>query len=92
MKRGIVILTNLELTALSNLATEINCKKQDLLQKIQPVVDKEPTVTHTIQMSVEDAETLLDYLPLPGSTTNSFLESARTKLQQFVASSRITDL
>jgi len=83
MKRGIVILTNLELTALSNLARQNNCTQLDLLQKIKPVANQSAHYEQTVQFNAEEVETLLDYMPLPGSTANNSLESSRTRLQQF---------
>lgn len=92
MKRGIVILTNLELTALSNLAIEQNCTQQDLLQKIKPVANQVASFEQTVQLSAEDVETLLDYMPLPGTSASNSLESAKTQLQQFLSDSRSTNL
>jgi hypothetical protein len=88
MERGTIALNNLELSALTVLAVEQGCDKQALLQKLQPVADQEASVEHTVLLSEDDAEILLDCMPIPGSETDPSVGTARIKVQQFLARSR----
>ena len=91
MERGVIKLNNLELTALHNLATQYANRNQGLLAKLAPVADfvvTDQLHEHSVQVSEEDAEILLDCMPIPGSETDPSVGTARLKVQQFLARSR----
>lgn len=99
MKRGVIFLTNLELIALHSMVVEQNCVKQDLMQKLSPLglgsIDTNPDINTDnvednklqlvqIQITEDDAETLLDCMPIFNEESNLNLISARAKIQQFL--------
>ena len=88
MKRGIVKLNNQELVALNHLLNIQDDAKPSLLQKLQPVTDVSNEKEHKVQISEEDAELLLDCMPIPGKETDLSIKTARMKIQQFLAYSR----
>lgn len=92
MERGTISLNNLELAALQGLAIAQGCKKQDLINKLQPVPDvADPTQEHTVQISEDDAEIMLDCLPVPSESVDPNISSSRIKIQQFITKCRFGD-
>lgn len=89
MERGTVSLNNLELAALQKLALDQGCEKQDLLNKLQPVADvTDPMQEHTVQISEDEAEIMLDCLPVPSEKVDPNIASSRIKIQQFITKCR----
>lgn len=89
MERGIVSLNNLELEALHSLAVSQGCQKEDLLAKLQPVSGvTDQLQEHVVQISEDEAEIVLDCMPLPSPDSNPNVTSARIKIQQFIANCR----
>ena len=92
MERGTVALTNIELGVLHDLAIAQGCKKQDLIDKLSPVANvQDQAEEHSVLMSEEEAEIILDCMPMPSPELDSNLISARIKVQQFLAKSRFGD-
>ncbi len=89
MERGIISLNNFELTALQSLAIAQGCKKEDLVAKLQPVSGATDQLQeHTVQISEDEAEIMLDCMPMPNGDISTGLSTARIKIQQFIARSR----
>lgn len=92
MERGTVFLTNVELTFLSSIAVSQGCQKQDLIAKLQPVAGiVDQTQEHTVQISEDEAEILLDCMPIPSPESDPSLLTSRNKLQQFLAACRFPE-
>ena len=92
MERGTVSLNNVELTVLHDLAVSQGCKKQDLVDKLSPLNDvADQMQEHTVLMSEEEAEIILDCMPMPSPELDTNLVAARIKIQQFLAKSRFGD-
>ena len=96
MQRGIISLTNLELSALYNLALSQGCKDKDLVAKLAPVEesnhppsgDQNTPQEYNVLISEDEAEIMLDCMPMPSDENDPNLVSARIKIQQFIAKSR----
>lgn len=95
MQRGIVTFTNNELKLLHNLAISEGCTKGDLLDKISPVTSSasssEQLEGYDVLISEDEAEIILDFMPMPNKDDDPNLVSARIKIQQFVAKSRFPE-
>ncbi len=92
MERGVVSLNNFELSALHKLAVEQGCEKEDLIAKLQPVAGvSDQLQEHMVQISEDDAEIMLDCIPMPNGETDPNLTTARIKIQQFIAQCRFGD-
>lgn len=87
MKRGVIIFTNKELGAISQSLSIQNCADEILLGRLKPESDDE-TQEVTIELSENDAETVLDCLPIPSTDTSIALTSSRIKLQNFITKCR----
>ncbi len=91
MERGVIKFNNLELTALHNLATQYASTNQALLAKLAPIADLVVTDQlheHVVEISEDEAEVLLDSMPIPTTDSPAEITSARLKIQQFLARSR----
>lgn len=91
MERGIVSLYNAELLALQQVAVSQGCLNQELLQKLNPVLGlpkDDVTQLHSVLLSEEDAEVLLDCMPVPTQDDPELLKQARLKIQNFLAAQR----
>ncbi|GIK83620.1 MAG: hypothetical protein BroJett025_02420 [Patescibacteria group bacterium] len=89
MERGTVSLTNSELTALYNLAISQGCQKDDLVSKLKPdASNTDQNQVYTVQISEDDAEVMLDCLPIPSEEVDPNLTSSRIKIQQFISRCR----
>ena len=93
MQRGIVSFTNPELKLLHELATTQGCKKKDLLAKLTPVEEKNPTSnkTYDVLVSEDEAEIILDCMPMPSKDDDPNLVNSRIKVQQFLAKTRFPE-
>jgi hypothetical protein len=91
MERGTILLTSLEMSAVAELLTQYHPEKQALITKIAPVVSDSQNSAHTITISEEEAEVILDSMPIPGKESNNNLNQARKKLQQFLANLRFSE-
>lgn len=91
MERGIILLTNLELATLYNMAVSENCQMPGLINKLHPVEGTNQAQEHSVLMSEDEAEVLLDCMPMPSEHADPNLVSARTKLSNFIAQSRFAD-
>ncbi len=92
MERGIVSLNNFELEALHSMAIQQGCQKEDLIVKLQPVVGvSDQLQEHAVQISEDEAEIMLDCMPMPTGDTDPNLSAARIKIQQFIAQCRFGD-
>lgn len=93
MERGIISLTNQELASLQSLAVQQGCEKQDLLDKLTPVAGvTDSNQEHTVQISEDEAEMLLDCMPVPSDGIDPNIISSRMKIQQFIARCRFPEL
>jgi len=89
MERGTVSLNNNELAALHDLAIKQGCNKKDLINKLLPVIGEvDPNKSHTVQISEDDAEIILDCLPVPSDDVDPNLSSSRIKIQEFISRCR----
>ena len=89
MKRGTVSLNNIELGVLHGLAVLNGCNQQALLNKLTPVENvTDQMQEHTVLVSEDEVEILLDCMPIQSHDLDQALVSARVKLQQFLAKSR----
>lgn len=91
MERGTIAFTNAELNTLHQLAISQGCQKVDLMQKLQPVAEvavDDDSAEHTVLLSEDDAEVLLDCMPVPNQEDPELLKRSRIKVQQFLASQR----
>lgn len=92
MERGTISLTNLELTVLYEMALAQGCDKQDLVDKLQPVPGAiDQSQEHIVQISEEEAEIMLDCMPMPSPENDPNLVSSRIKIQQFLAHCRFPE-
>jgi hypothetical protein len=92
MERGTVALSNLELQVLHDFAVAQGCQQTDLLNKLTPVANiSDPNQEHTVLISENDAEIILDCMPVPNDQTDSVITSARIKIQQFLAKCRFPE-
>lgn len=95
MQRGIVTFTNQELKLLHNLAISQGCQKSDLLDKISPVISSETLGEqpegYDVLISEDEAEIILDCMPMPNKDDDLNLVNARVKIQQFIAKSRFPE-
>ncbi len=96
MQRGVVIFTNSELKILHELAISQGCQKEDLIAKISPIgvegSDKAgPDQNHNVLISEDEAEVMLDCMPMPDKDDDPNLVNARIKIQQFLAKSRFPE-
>lgn len=91
MERGVISLTNLELVALYHMAIAQHCTKQDLMDKLQPVKGVDDTDSNVVQISEDDAEILLDCMPIPDEKSDPNIVSSRIKIQEFVSKCRFGD-
>lgn len=88
MERGIVLLNNYELEALRSMALQQGCQREDLVVKLQPVAGvADQMLEHSVQISEDEAEIMLDCMPVQTADTNPSLTTARIKIQQFIAKS-----
>ncbi len=95
MQRGIVSFTNLELKILHELAISQDCQNTDLLDKLSPVSSPESSndqlQTYDVLISEDEAEIILDCMPMPAKDDDQNLINARIKTQQFLAKSRFPE-
>lgn len=87
MKRGVITFTNKELYEISQSLSFQNCADDVILGRFKPESDDESKEV-TIEVSENDAETVLDFLPIPATNTSIALTSSRTKLQNFITKCR----
>lgn len=91
MQRGIVGFTNQELKILHDLAISSGCQKEDLVAKIVPSGNLQNSIfssLNNVLLSEDEAEILLDLMPIPNESNNSTIGDVRIKIQQFLAKSR----
>ena len=92
MQRGVIGFTNSELRVLYNVVVLQGCERKELLNKISPVNELEnSTEAHNILISEDEAEIMLDCMPIPDENENSNLANAKIKIQQFLAKSRFPE-
>lgn len=95
MERGIVLFNNAELTFLHNLAVVQGCKKHELIDRLKPVCGADGKIDLnqecTIQISEDEAEIMLDCMPIPNEKADPNLTSSRFKIQQFISKCRFGD-
>ncbi|NCO12267.1 MAG: hypothetical protein COZ34_00105 [Candidatus Pacebacteria bacterium CG_4_10_14_3_um_filter_34_15] len=98
MQRGIVTFTNIELKLLHDLAISHDCKNDDLLDKLSPVASSDASLvpsndqqTYDVLISADEAEVILDCMPMPDKDDDPDLVTARIKVQQFLAKSRFPE-
>lgn len=95
MQRGIVTFTNTELKLLHNLAISQGCENSDLLDKLSPVnsseISSEGTDGYDVLVSEDEAEIILDCMPMPNKDDDPNLVNARIKIQKFIAKSRFPE-
>ncbi|MBU0974501.1 hypothetical protein KKD03_02260 [Patescibacteria group bacterium] len=95
MQRGIVSFTNLELKVLHDLVSSQGCQNRALLDKISPVVStvasNDPLKEYDVLVSENEAEIILDCMPMLNKDDDPDLVNARIKIQQFLAKSRFPE-
>lgn len=95
MQRGIVSFTNTELKLLHDLAISHDCKNDDLLVKISPVSftvsSGDQLQNYDVLISEDEAEFILDCMPMSDKDDDLNLVNARIKIQQFLAKSRFPE-
>lgn len=86
MQRGIVSLSNPELSILHALVVSQNCDKKEMLDKFSPVEGNLSNFQLVdVFVNEAEAEMLLDCMAPPGKDDEPNLVSVRLKLQQFLA-------
>lgn len=80
MKRGTIKFTPTELSTLFQ-ALSTQLKSKPLLNKLSPT---QSTLDQTIQLSSEEAELILDNLPIPTEIEDQELLQAHKKIRDFV--------
>ncbi|MCB9813707.1 MAG: hypothetical protein H6772_04865 [Pseudomonadales bacterium] len=92
MQRGVIRLSNQELIILSNFLISKDCQEENLLFKLKPVENLiDQTQELDVLISENEAEIVLDCMPIPSKQDDPNLISARTKLQQFIAKLRFDE-
>lgn len=85
MNRGVVIFSPEELVYLSNVLNNSETAPANLLSKLQPTSSPEDS---KVEMSAEDAEVILDTLPVPHLNQEPLALSCRDKLNDFLETFR----
>lgn len=101
MQRGIINFTNNELNYLYNLLNKNKLIPQDLITKLSPVVNNEILNQEranqdlekliNVLISEEEAEIILDNLPISSGDDSPELLSSRLKSQQFLSKIRFPE-
>lgn len=88
MKRGVIKLTNLESSALREALISQGFTNNDILFKLEPVENLDPKQDFLLEISEEDAESILDNLSISNKQVDQNFSKARSKVQDFLAKSR----
>lgn len=92
MERGTIALTNLESNAVRKNMVAQGCAKDNLYIKLEPEENQSDQFEEfVVQISEDEAEKMLDCMPIPTQDTDPNLTSARVKIQKFLAKCRFGD-
>lgn len=89
MERGTIVLSNNQAIALRKGLLNQGFANESLLRKLEPVINPaDLDADFIVEISEEDAETMLDSMPIPNQDTDPNLISSRIKIQNFLAKCR----